>query len=109
MKSNYYIRRVNSPFDDSGIFVRNVYMKKAVLFDCGRLGNIDNSELNDISYIFISHTHVDHFSGFDRFLIMILQWLFVLLHEKHRCCSNWALGRFLHRVLSGRWPLRCQP
>lgn len=68
MKSNYYIRRVNSPFDDSGIFVRNVYMKKAVLFDCGRLGNIDNSELNDISYIFISHTHVDHFSGFDRFL-----------------------------------------
>lgn len=68
MKSNYYIRRVNSPFDDSGIFVRNVYMKKAVLFDCGRLGNIENSELNDISYVFVSHTHIDHFSGFDRFL-----------------------------------------
>lgn len=68
MKSNYYIRRVNSPFDDSGVFVRNVYMKKAVLFDCGRLGNIENSELNDISYVFISHTHIDHFNGFDRFL-----------------------------------------
>ncbi|HIZ89617.1 MAG: ribonuclease Z [Mucispirillum sp.] len=68
MKSNYILRRVNSPFDDSGIFVRNVYMKKAVLFDCGRLGNIDNSELNDISHVFISHTHIDHFNGFDRFL-----------------------------------------
>lgn len=68
MKSNYIIRRLNSPFDDSGIFVRNVYMKKALLFDCGRLGNIDNSEINDISHVFISHTHIDHFSGFDRFL-----------------------------------------
>lgn len=68
MKSNYTIRRLNSPFDDSGIFVRNVYMKKAVLFDCGRLGNIDNSEINDISYVFVSHTHIDHFCGFDRFL-----------------------------------------
>lgn len=68
MKSNYTIRRLNSPFDDSGIFVRNVYMKKALLFDCGRLGNIDNSEINDISHVFISHTHIDHFSGFDRFL-----------------------------------------
>lgn len=68
MKSNYTIRRLNSPFDDSGIFVRNVYMKKALLFDCGRLGNINNSEINDISHVFISHTHIDHFSGFDRFL-----------------------------------------
>lgn len=68
MKSNYYIRRINSPFDDSGIFIRNVYMKKAMLFDCGRMGNVENSELNDISYIFVSHTHIDHFNGFDRFL-----------------------------------------
>ncbi len=68
MKSNYIIRRLNSPFDDSGIFIRNVYKQKALLFDCGRLGNIDNSEINDISHVFISHTHIDHFSGFDRFL-----------------------------------------
>lgn len=68
MKSNYSFRRINSPFDDSGIFFRNVYMKKAKMFDCGRLGNIENSEINDVSDIFISHTHLDHFIGFDRFL-----------------------------------------
>ena len=68
MKSNYSFRRINSPFDDSGIFLRNVYMKKAKMFDCGRLGNIDNSELNDVSDVFITHTHLDHFIGFDRFL-----------------------------------------
>lgn len=68
MKSNYILRRVNSPFDDSGVFARNIYMKKAVLFDCGRLSNVDNSELNDIAHIFVTHTHIDHFNGFDRFL-----------------------------------------
>lgn len=68
MKFNYTIKQLNSPFDDNAVFLRNVYMRKAVLFDCGRLGNLDNSELADISHVFISHTHMDHFGGFDRFL-----------------------------------------
>ena len=66
--TNFTFKRVNSPFDDSGIFVRNVYMKEAVLFDCGRLGSLDNSQLSNISSIFVTHAHMDHFSGFDRFL-----------------------------------------
>lgn len=68
MKFNYTIKQLNSPFDDNAVFLRNVYMRRAVLFDCGRLGNLDNSELADISHVFVSHTHMDHFGGFDRFL-----------------------------------------
>lgn len=68
MKFNYTIRQLNSAFDDNAVFLRNVHMKKAVLFDCGRLGGLDNSELLDISDVFVSHTHMDHFGGFDRFL-----------------------------------------
>jgi len=68
MRYNFKIRQLNSSFSDPVFFIRNVYKKKAILFDCGRLGNIDNSELQDISDIFVSHTHLDHFSGFDRFL-----------------------------------------
>ncbi len=68
MKFNFTVKAINSPFDDSAFFMRNVYRKRAVLFDCGRLGNVDNSELLDISDVFVSHTHIDHFSGFDRFL-----------------------------------------
>lgn len=68
MKFNFTVKAVNSPFDDSAFFMRNVYKKRAVLFDCGRLGNIDNSELLDVSDILVSHTHIDHFAGFDRFL-----------------------------------------
>lgn len=68
MKHNYIIKRVNSPFDDTAFFVRNIYKKDAFLLDCGRLGDITNSEILDIRDVFISHTHMDHFYGFDRIL-----------------------------------------
>lgn len=68
MKFNYKIKQLNSGFDDNAIFLRNVYLKRGILFDCGRLNSLDNSELLDISNVFISHTHMDHFGGFDRFL-----------------------------------------
>lgn len=68
MRNNYLIKRVNSPFDDTAFFVRNIYKKDAFLFDCGRLGDITNSELLDVRDVFVSHTHMDHFYGFDRIL-----------------------------------------
>jgi len=68
MKHNFIIKQVNSAFEDTSFFVRNIYKKKAFLLDCGRLGNITNSEILSISDIFISHTHIDHFYGFDRIL-----------------------------------------
>ena len=72
MKSNYNVRQLNSSFSDPVFFVRNVYMKKAVMFDLGKLGKIGNHELHDISCVFVSHTHMDHFSGFDRLLRSVL-------------------------------------
>lgn len=68
MKHNFDIKQVNSPFEDTAFFVRNVYKTEGFLFDCGRLGGLTNSEVLSISEIFISHTHIDHFYGFDRIL-----------------------------------------
>jgi ribonuclease Z len=68
MKHNFDIKQVNSPFEDTAFFVRNVYKTEGFLFDCGRLGGLSNSEVLAISEIFISHTHIDHFYGFDRIL-----------------------------------------
>lgn len=68
MKNNFIIKSINSPFEDSVFFVRNVYKKSAFLMDCGRIGNISNSELLSITDVFVSHTHMDHFYGFDRLL-----------------------------------------
>jgi len=68
MKINYEIKQANSPFEDTSFMVRNVYKKSAFLFDCGRIGSFSNSEVLSITDIFISHTHIDHFYGFDRIL-----------------------------------------
>lgn len=72
MRSNYSVRQLNSSFSDPVFFIRNVYMKKAVMFDLGKLGKIGNHELHDVSCVFVSHTHMDHFSGFDRLLRSVL-------------------------------------
>lgn len=73
MKNNYFIKKVNSPFEDTCFFIRNIYKKKALLLDCGRIGNLNNTELLSVSDIFISHTHIDHFYGFDRILRTFLR------------------------------------
>ncbi len=65
---NFTINQLNSPFDDSAFFVRNIYRRKAFLFDCGRLGGLTHSEILSLGDIFVSHTHMDHFVGFDRIL-----------------------------------------
>lgn len=68
MRTNFIIKHINSPFEDSVFFVRNIYKKSAFLLDCGRLGNIANSEVLSITDVFVSHTHIDHFYGFDRLI-----------------------------------------
>lgn len=59
---------MNSPFEDTAFFARNVYKSEAFLMDCGKLGGISNTDILSIREIFISHTHIDHFYGFDRIL-----------------------------------------
>ncbi|MDR0454526.1 MAG: ribonuclease Z [Deferribacteraceae bacterium] len=70
---NFTINQLNSPFDDSAFFARNIYRKKAFLFDCGRLGGLSHSEILSLGDIFVSHTHMDHFVGFDRILRGVLK------------------------------------
>ena len=59
---------MNSPFEDTAFFLRNTYKTEPFLFDCGRIGGLANHEVQSIREIFISHTHIDHFYGFDRIL-----------------------------------------
>ncbi len=52
---------------DACVYVELVGRKRALLFDAGEF-NLANGQLKKISDIFISHTHMDHFIGFDRIL-----------------------------------------
>jgi ribonuclease Z len=59
---------INDPFGDPGVYVDFKYRKEAFLFDLGDIYLLPPRKLLKIGYIFVSHTHMDHFIGFDHLL-----------------------------------------
>ncbi|HWP49966.1 MAG TPA: MBL fold metallo-hydrolase [Candidatus Limnocylindrales bacterium] len=56
---------------DPSLYVDLVDKKMGLLFDCG-FNNFTVAQIKKIAFIFVSHTHVDHFIGFDIILRMSL-------------------------------------
>ncbi len=72
MKPIFHAAPVNPPFEDPSVFVRVMHEKRALLFDCGDLRRLDAGRIADITDVFITHMHVDHFIGFDLLLRTLL-------------------------------------
>jgi len=60
--------QVNEDYQDPVVFIYFDGIKEAILFDCGYLFPLRLRHLQRISSIYVSHTHFDHFMGFDQFL-----------------------------------------
>ncbi|HQR78578.1 MAG TPA: ribonuclease Z, partial [Burkholderiaceae bacterium] len=90
MRPLFEPRLVNDAFGDPGLYVDFRDERRALLFDFGDVSGLPPRKLLRISDIFISHTHVDHFAGFDH-------WLRVVLGRKEHATLTGGPG-FIERV-----------
>ncbi|MFH2218104.1 MAG: ribonuclease Z [Pseudomonadota bacterium] len=72
MRPSLHPRLVNGPFEDPALFIPFFFEKRAVLFDLGDIHLLSNKDILKISHVFITHTHMDHFVGFDSVLRRLL-------------------------------------
>jgi len=69
----FHYKVVNNAFGDPCVFIKLLREKRALLLDLGDIRKIPFSEILKVSHIFVTHTHIDHFIGFDQVIRAILR------------------------------------
>ena len=63
---------VNDAFGDPGLYIDFRDERRALLIDLGDITALPPRKLMRLSHVLVSHTHMDHFSGFDHLLRVVL-------------------------------------
>jgi ribonuclease Z len=101
MKPLFHPSLVNGTFDDPALYIDFLFEKRAILFDLGDLHALPSRKILRVSHVFVSHTHMDHFSGFDQMIRVLLA------REKrlHIFGPPGFIERVEHRLASYTWNL----
>ncbi len=73
MKPTFHHFPVNGIFEDPVVYLRFLRQRRAFLFDAGDVSALSSRDINKITDLFVTHTHIDHFIGFDRILRLLLR------------------------------------
>jgi ribonuclease Z len=68
MKPLFHPQLVNDPFGDPALYVDCLFQRRALMFDLGEIAPLAPRKVLRLSHVLVSHTHMDHFMGFDRVL-----------------------------------------
>lgn len=63
---------VNGRYGDPALYVETLFEKHAILFDLGDITALPSRKIHRIEHVFVSHTHIDHFIGFDLLLRVLV-------------------------------------
>jgi ribonuclease Z len=72
MRPIFQARLVNGVWGDPGVCIDLKFQRRALLFDIGDVQSLSTRVLLRVSDVFVSHTHMVHFAGFDHLLRVCL-------------------------------------
>ena len=72
MRPIFNAQLVNRTFGEPGVYLDLKFERRALLFDIGDITALSTRKLLRLSDVFVSHTHMDHFAGFDHMLRVCL-------------------------------------
>lgn len=90
MRPLFHPKLVNDPFGDPALYVDCLFEKRALMFDLGDIRKLAPRKILRLSHIFVSHTHMDHFMGFD--------WLLRISLGREKRMHLFGPARFLEQV-----------
>src|SRR5690242_9055154 len=68
MRPLFHPHLVNGRSGDPALYIEALFERRAILFDLGDISVLPPRKIQRVEHVFVSHTHIDHFVGFDQLL-----------------------------------------